>query len=402
MPKGGGSMEMERSDAIIKFVAVLVFVAVMAYLGVSFVASYRNPLRTVNASGMELLDGLETSGYIVRDEQPLTASGSNLAVTVTEGAKLASGETVAVRYSGAEAMERAQQISQIQLKIRQLTAIKNGKSEDQLSKETIIALSKAVSGGNLSQLYEIEQDVDAYILSGTALATGSEAEEIAALETQLRALAQSASSDTGRVTAPFSGTFSFSVDGFESVTPSDLESLSVAQYKNLFSAPKPVGANVVGKLVRGIRWYYVTEVDEASAGKLTPGKNVKLVFSRTYSAELTMRVESVSFPDNGKCAAVFSTDKYMQDIAAVREATAEIVFDTLTGVGVPREAVHLDEEGGTVCYILQGITAHETPVNIIAESGDYYMVESEHDGLREGDIIIVRAANLYDNAVVEE
>lgn len=393
---------MERSDSIIKFVAILVFAAVMAYLGISFVTSYRDPLRTVNASGMELRDGLETSGYIVRDEELLTASGSDIAVTVTEGAKLAAGETIAVRYSGAKAMERAQQISEIQLKIRQLTAIKNGKSEDQLSKETIISLSKAVSSGDLSQLYEIEQDVDAYIISGTALATGSEAEEIAALEGQLHDLAQSASSDTGRVTAPVSGTFSFAADGFESVKPSDMDDLSPTQYRSLFSSPKTVGANVVGKLVRGIRWYYVTEMDEISARKLTPGQNVKLAFSRTYSAELSMRVENVSLPEGGRCAVVFSTDKYMQDVAALREAAAEIVFETMSGVGVPKEAVHLNEDGVTICYVLRGITAHETAINIIAESGDYYMVEATHDGLREGDIIIVRAANLYDNAVVEE
>lgn len=395
-------MGMERSDSIIKVVAVLVFTAVMAYLGVSFVASYRNPLRTVNASGMELRDGLNTVGYLVRDEELLTASGSNIAVTVTEGAKLSSGQTVAIRYSGSTAMERAQQISEIQLKIRQLTALKNGKSEDELSKETVIALAKAVASGDLAQLYEIEQDVDAYIISGTALATGNEEAEIATLESQLRSLAQSASSDTGRVTAPFSGTFSFVTDGLESVNPTDLEGLTVSQFRALFASPKTVSGDAVGKLVRGIRWYYATEVDEANARKLTAGRNVKLVFSRNYSAELTMRVESVSLPEDGKCAVVFSSDRYMQDVAAIREASAEIVFETMSGIAVPREAVHLNEEGQPICYVLEGITAHETDINILAESGDYYMVEATHDGLREGDIIIVRATSLYDNAVVEE
>ncbi len=395
---------MERSDAIIKFVAIFVFVAILFYLGISFLSSYRDPLRTVTASGMELHDGLETTGFIVRDEQLLTASGSNVAVTVTEGAKLARGETVAVRYSGAAAMERAQQISEIQLKIRQLTALKNGKSEDELSKETILSLAKAVTAGDLSRLYEIEQDVDAYIIYGTALATGGEAEEIAALEEQLRELSQSASSDTGRVTAPFSGTFSFAADGFESVTPEDMRELTVSQYNSLFSSPREVDANVVGRLIRGIRWYYATRVDEESAGKLTIGTNARLAFSRTYSQELTMLVESISPAEDGMCAVVFSSDKYMQDVAALRGATAEIVFGTLSGISVPREAVHVDADGDqieNVVYVLQGISAVAVPVNIIAENGDYYMVEETRDGLRVGDIIIVRAKELYPGAVVE-
>ncbi len=395
---------MERSDAIIKFVAVFVFIAIMCYLGLSFLSSYRDPLRTVTAAGMELHDGLETSGYIVRDEQLLTASGDNVAVTVTEGAKLASGETVAVRYSGSAAMERAQQISEIQLKIRQLTALKNGKSEDELSEETILSLARAVTGGDLSGLYEIEQDVDAYIIYRTALATGQEAEEIAALEEELRQLSQSASSDTGRVTAPFSGTFSFAADGLESVTPGDVRELTVAQFKNLFSQPREVDANVVGRLIRGTRWYYATQMDEVSARKLTIGKNARLAFSRTYSQELTMLVESISPPEDGVCAVVFSSDKYMQDVAALRGATAEIVFGTLSGISVPREAVHVvtdGEEIENVVYVLQGISAVAVPVNIIAENGDYYMVEEARDGLRVGDIIIVRAKELYSGAVVE-
>ncbi len=392
---------MERSDALIKFVAVLVFIAVMAYLGVSFVSSWRDPLRTVMASGMELRDGLETSGYIVRDEELITASGSNLAVTVTEGAKVSKGETLAVRYSGSTAMERAQKISEIQLRIRQLTALKNGKSEDRLSSETVMSLAKAIASGDLSGLYDIQQDVDAYIISGSALATGNEAQEIEALEGELRSLSQSSSADTVRVTAPFSGTFSFTADGLESVTPADVENLSDTQFHNLFSSPKTVPETAVGKLVRGIKWYYATEMDEKSAQKLHAGGSAHLIFSRTYSADLTMTVESVSLPENGRCAVVFSSTKYMQDVAALRGATAQVVFDTLSGVSVPREAVHLNDEGETVVYILEGISAHETPISIIAENGDFYMAENDRDGLRVGDTIIVRANNLYDNAVVE-
>ncbi len=397
-----GAWGLERSDAIIKFVAVFVFVAIMAYLGISFFGSYSNPLRTVTASGMELHDGLDTAGFIVRDEQLLTAAGSNIAVTVTEGTKLAKGETVAVRYQGSTAMERAQQISEIQMRIRQLTALKNGKSEDELSRETILSLSRAVTAGDLSDLYELEQDVDAYIISGSALATGNEAAEIAELEEQLRYLSQSASSDTGRITAPFSGTFSFAADGLETVTPEDLTDLTVERYRELFSKPGEVDGSVVGRLVRGITWYYATEMDEDSAQKLTAGNSAHLVFSRTYSADLTMTVESVSLPVDGKCAVVFSSDKYMQDVAALRGATAEVVFDTLSGISVPREAVHLNGDGETVVFVLRGITANEVPITIVAESGDYYMAKADHDGLRVGDIIIVRARNLYDNAVVME
>ncbi len=392
---------MERSDALIKLVSVLVFLTVMVYMGVSFISSYSDPLRTVYATSMEKHDGLETQGYIVRDEQVITASGENIAVTAREGAKVAAGETLAVRYVGSTAMERAQRISEIQMTIRQLTALKNGENGDSLADASVLSLAGAVAGGDLSRLYFVEQDIDAYILTGKALATGDEDRQIAELEEELRRLSQDSSADTVHIGAPISGTYSSSVDGFESVSPENLEELTPGEYDRLFAAPAEVGADAIGRLARGIKWYYVTKVDEKSALKLTAGKYVELIFSRTYSAQLNMRIEYVSQPENGESVVVFSCDKYLQNTAALREATAEIVFGTVSGISVPREAVHLDEDGEPIVYILEGVTAHETPINIIAESGDYYIAEVQRDGLRVDDIIIVRARSLYNGAVVE-
>ena len=392
---------MERSDSLIRLVAVLVFVAVMAYLGVSFLSGVRDPLRTVKAVGMETHDGVDTAGFIVRDEEVLAASGADLAVTATEGARLSKGETVAVRYSGAAAMERAQRISEIQLRIRQLTAVMNGKTDDELSGSAIRDLSRLVLSEDLGKLYSVERDVDAYIISGSALSSGGEAAEIARLEAELHTLAQSAESDTQRLTAPFAGTFSFSVDGFEDLGPEDLQDLTPSGFRALFSEARDPEADAVGRLARGIRWYYVTVLDEKSALRLTPGKQVNLSFSRTYAAQVSMRVESVSQPEEGECCVVLSSDRYLQDTAALREATAEIVFGTLSGVSVPREALHLNDEGQTVVYILEGVRAREVPVTVLTETADLYMVKETRGGLRVNDQVIVRAASLYDGAVVE-
>ena len=170
----------------------------------------------------------------------------------------------------------------------------------------------------------------------------------------------------------------------------------------LFASSKRVGSSVIGKLVHGIKWYYVTTMDEEAAVKLKPGGNAKLRFSKTYSAELNMKVESVGQEQNGKCVVVFSSTKYLQDVTALREMMAEIVFDSETGIRVPQEAVHVDENGKTFVYILEGLRASAVHVDITDENGDYYMVAESKNGLRTGDRIIVKANNLYDGAVVAD
>lgn len=391
---------MERSDALIKTVSVLAFIALVVYIAMSFFADWNDPLQTYIATDMELRDGANTTGYFVRDESVITASGGSLAFTAAEGEKLSSGQTLAVRYVGSAAMERAKEINDIQQRIRQLTAIRNGRNGEEMAASTLLELSRAVTSGKLSELYSIEQDVDAYIISGSALSTGSEDAEIERLKGELERLANVSEADTVRITAPFSGTFSLAVDGFEGVGPEALHNITPSSYRELFSSAKGTG-DAAGKLIRGIRWYYVTELREEDTAKLRVGSTARLNFSRTYSAQLDMTVRSVSTPENGRCVAIFSSDSYMQDVTAIREAEAEIVFDTISGVSVPRGAVHLGEERETFVYVLRGLRAVSVPVNIIAESGDYYILESTREGLRANDIVILRADNLYDGAVVE-
>ena len=90
----------------------------------------------------------------------------------------------------------------------------------------------------------------------------------------------------------------------------------------------------------------------------------------------------------------------LEAVASLRELTATIVFESLQGIRVPKEAVHLDEDGDSFVYILEGLQAAMVYVDVIAEDGDYYMVEETGDGLRVGDQIITRANDLYDGAVV--
>ncbi|MGM9522436.1 MAG: HlyD family efflux transporter periplasmic adaptor subunit [Oscillospiraceae bacterium] len=392
---------MERSDSLIKFVSVLVFIALVIYIGIAFYGSRTETLQTVYAVGIEINDSINTEGYIVRDETRISASGSNIAVTALEGDKVAAGEAVAVRYNGSKAMERAAEIQDIQMRIAQLTAVKNGKSNDELASESLIALSSAVASGDLDELYSLEMNIDAYIISGSELASGDEAEEIARLEEELRRLTEVSTSDTVRITVDSAGTFSHVADGFEKVSPEKLEGITPSGLKKLFSSPEKVGDDVIGKLISGIKWYYVTVMDEQSASKLTVGGRAKVEFSRTYSAALTMTVESVSLPEDGECAVVMSCKDFMQDVASLREMSGEIVFAVQSGVRVPKDALHVEEDG-TYVYILEGLRASKVYVDIIAESGDYYMVEETRDGLRINDRIIVKADNLYDGAVVAE
>lgn len=393
---------MERSDALIKFISVLVFIALIVYMGYAFYLSRNNPLRTVLAVSMDLSEGIDTEGYAVREEQVLSASGGSIYVTAGEGERVSSGSSVAVSYNGDAALERADSIRTLELQIEQVEAALSGKSLAESARASILKLSGAVGRGDLSGLDAILLDVDTYI---TGEGISDNAAELSVtlinLKTRLDSL-KAARSGTSSVTAPHSGIFTSYVDGYEGISPEDFSnSTTPDDFEKMFSKTSSIGNNVFGKLVSGTKWYYVTVMDKQSAAKLSASSKVSVAFSRTYSSTITMNVVYLGAVDeNGQCVVVLSSSQYLQDIINVRDMTAKIISSASSGIQVPKEAMHIDDEGKTFIYVLKGLQSQRTDVEILGETEDYYMVSKDDTDLRIGDEIITRAAALYDGAVV--
>jgi hypothetical protein len=393
---------LQRSDALIKFISVIVFLTLVVYMGYAFYVQQDDSLKTVLAVDMELREGIQTVGYAVRDEEQLKNSSGSISVTVSEGEKVAKGAEIAVTYSGTSALKREESIRELNIQIQQLEAMKSSTSETESAKNSILSLSKAVAGRDLSGLDAILLDINTYITDGdSSVDTANIDSTLESLKSQLNSL-MVARNGTSVVSADMSGTFSYFVDGFEYIS-SDMvtDGLMPEDVESLFSSPESVSSNVFGKLVSGIKWYYITVMDTQSASRISGSSSVNVAFSKTYSNTISMKVEKVGAVDSdGNCVVLLSSTKYIQDVVSIRDMTGEIVLSATTGVQVPREGMHIDDDGQTYVYILKGLRAERVDVNILGESGDFYMVEATSSGLRSGDEIITQASNLYDGAVV--
>jgi len=394
---------LKKSDLLIKVVILVVFVAMVAYIGYSVYETRDNPLVTVAAVAWDVTDSYATEGHIVRNEQTLAYAGGNVYVSAAEGQKVAAGEAVAVSYSGEGALERAEDMREVRLEIEELKAIRDDKSRDDLRAAGVRDLARAVADGDLEDAEAAKLAVKVNIFSNAGRYTDSElTARITALENELARLMNGAGAGMREVAAATAGTFSAAVDGYEAVAPEDVMGITPEAYERLFAAPEKVGAAQYGKLISGIRWYYVTVIGSDCAKRLKEGAKATLDFSRTYNESLEMTVEKLGPMQDGRCVAVFSCRKNLQDITAVREATADVVFERMSGVRVPKEAVHLDEDGNAYLYVLLGMQAARAAIEVVTESGDYYLVAPQDGALGPGSQIIVRANGLADGKVVTE
>lgn len=401
---------MRRSNFVIKLVSLVLFVAIACYIGLYIYNMAANPFQTTLAASITVEESSRVTGYVVREETVLSGGGDAVSITAQEGAKVSVGEEIAIAYASEAALQRASEIYSLEIQIDQLQSFleaDNTVSDSSSASKDVLALAQAIQHKDFSDLDKLLLNIKTDVFSDSDPLTVEEAEgDLAAMESELSVLLSADDSDITSVTAVRSGIFSSAVDGFESVGPDDLDHLTPETYRTLFEAPGAIPGDALGKLITGITWYFTAVMDESDAEKLAGMKTARLVFTKNYSADLSMGIESIgSASEDGTCVVVFSCSSALSDIAAFRELTADVIFSTYSGIRVPKEAVRLDEDGATCIYILSGLRAELVPVDILYEGDDYYIVQSGSESatsLRVGSEIIVKANDLYDGKVVRE
>lgn len=421
---------MKQGTLITKLVILVMFAAVVFYILASAWRTFNDPFSTVVSYAYTVDDAAETTGYLVRREEVITGESAIVDVLPGQGEKVAAGQTVAYLYRDASALERKRQIRSLELELEQLqysmqkdaTGMDSARL-DQSIIDAMVSLKSAAAYGDLTGLEDQALTLKSLVIRREYTVTGGGA-GIQALVTsataQIDALRAASSQDTTPIRVSRSGTFANLADGYEALlTPAALEGLTPSTYKQLTAQNPQAPAGAVGKLVTDTRWYFTAVVPQATAERLIEGRSVTVRFSRDWSGDVSMKVESVSQPENGVCAVVLSSDKHLSDTILLRRQTVDIVFDSVTGVRLPKKAlrsVALDvydpetrevsgQRQATGVFVLTGAQAEFKEVAVAADDGDYYLVKpvdpEARTALRAGDEIIVAAVDLYDGKVVQ-
>ncbi len=408
---------MRRNDFVIKLMSVVLFVAIAAYIGFYIFDKANRTLVTAPAVRYTTEDSGSAEGYIVRSETILSGGGGAVTLIAAEGEKLASGQAVAVRYEGESALERASEIRSLQLVIREAEedAAITDEQRKAAAQSGVFALSDAVQHKNLGELEDLKLGIGKTIFT-SSIERITDA-DLAVLSDRLTRLLDE-NDGTHTIYSPVSGIFSHIVDGYEHVEPDMLADLTPSSLEPLFSGTQSPDTEALGKLITGIKWYYAAVMDEqdaeklraladkASTGQLSGGPVATMKFTKTYNAKLDMIIESISPEEGGKCVVIFSAKRGISDMTTLRRLTAQIEFNTTTGLLVPREAVYFEadeKEDKPYIFLLTGLQAEKVSIDILSETGENYIVKDGTENgtvLREGSTIIVEADELYDGKVV--
>ena len=384
---------MKRSDFYIRILTAVLFLAVVSYIGVYVVNALRNTFVTMTAGSYTIEQALPAEGFIVRTETVMADVTRDILPFVSEGERVGVGQIVGREYFTTQALETASEIRAIRLTLENFNNIRGGADS---GFQSVMALSRAVQSGNLSALDELSLRVESTIFAQYALSE----EEVAELEERLYLL-ESRQDGMTSVIAPVSGLFSGFTDGFEHISPRDIRDLTPSALDELFHAPS---GNFGGfKMITEFRWYFAAIMDVADANRLAAGRTVPIHFGGAFQSAVPMLVENIGRREDERVVALFSSSRGVHDITTQRFLHADIILENIVGIRVPKEAIHLDDNGVTHVFLQTGARAERVNVEILTIVGDSYIVRDGAETgspLRVGSTIIVRANNLFDGRVI--
>lgn len=426
---------MKQGTLVTRLVMFLLFAVVCAYFAAAAWKNVNQNMYTVVTYAHTVDDAAETTGLLVRQEELIPAQEAAIVdVLPDQGEKVAAGETVAYLYRDESALERKREIRTLELEQDQIKySLQQGDSGwdnarlDQSIVDAMVGLRASAAYGDLTSLEDQALTFKSLVVRRGYSAggdTANMAETAMALETSIASLQSAAALDTTPIRVSRPGTFSAVADGYENLlTPELLDTLTPSKLDELMVKKPSAPAGVVGKLITSSKWYFTANLSAKTAERLVEGRSVRVRFSRDWSGEVSMTIERVGDEENGRCLVVLSSSRSLADTSLLRKQTVDIVFRSQTGIRVPKKAVRddwvtvTDPETGeqssqqiTGVFVLTGAQSEFKQVEILADDGDYYLVQAVlpdnprddqiKTAFRAGDEVIVSSEELFDGKVV--
>ena len=395
--------------------SVILSIGLMLYIGYHLFYGLTQKTETATATVATVGSALEMDVYIFRDESPLTISDTGSFVpNVADGERVGIGRVVASLYD-ASSPDTVSQIAGLEKQLAVLEQIKNsnlsvrdtsaidGEIYDIV--QNIAAASREGDGGNILSLR-------AALISEwnrRESLTGASSDIDGAIE-RLRAEKDSLTRSLGpcrhQITAPRSGYYYASCDGYEGTfTAAAAMTMSLSEFRAL-TRTSPDTVENAGKLASSYTWYAVGVASRETGRTLIEGKVYPITFlyneEKTLLLTLTRIVE-----EDGQAMLVFRGDTLPTDFRLTRSQPVSMVCEEYTGLRIPASALR-SQGGVTGVYIRYGSTVYYRAVKIILEEEDWCLVEIRpeedppqgHTWLKQNDIVITKGRGLYDGRVL--
>lgn len=376
-------------------------------------SSVYKPISTVSAEYYETNDGLDFTGYIIREETPVALnSAGSMHYVVSDGERVAKDGVIAYVYDSAQASVTNERIEELKNQISDIEEIQGYNDQkaadiDQINSKVVSALNSLERSCAYGNFENTREKLNAFLtaLNRRATATGEQTDfssNLAALKEELSSLTASLPTPKASVTAAKSGYFVSMLDGYESVLKTD--DVSNIDEKFLTDIkPEEKNDNYIGKIVSDYEWYIAALVDVNDSLKYKEGDSLTINTTLKSGQQLPVTVKKINISENSeKAVIIFSCEQMNSSLAVLRSSSMRAVSKSYSGLRIPKKALRV-VDGKAGVYVLSGINVKFVPVTVTYNTGDYIICEQQKSNsnvLRIYDAVIVKGKNLYDGKVI--
>lgn len=385
-----------KKDRIVKLIkrflgqfgTAIIAVALVAYIFLQLMLNVSVSIDRETATYASITDRAELEAFLFRDELviPAGASGTNCFLA-EEGEKVRSGEEIAVTYSDPEDVRIQTRISEIdkRIDILERSSLSLGASTTDIQKldneidELVLSIIRQVDNNDFDKVLREREELLILMNRRQALIQSETySAELQSLAHERESLNAQLSGASFVTTAPRSGYFYSTVDGYEnSFTLDRLNSLTGEGFEKLSeSVPdQSIISGSAGKIVLSSTWYIAVALDKRTAETFTDGKSYPVTFQYSNNTELDMKLERrITRTDKNLTVLVFSTKIMPEGFDYSRCQTVEIPVATHEGIRVSNSAIRI-KDGQTGVYTIVGSKVVFKTTTVLYNYGSYSVCE---------------------------
>lgn len=350
-----------RKKGLKKIVLVITAIVFSLYSCYQVYRMVYSPVRTETALFVTATDTIETTGYVIKDEEIISGNTNGvISYLVEDGERVEKNGKIAQLYSSAEDAIVDKQIKSLSTEIDRLNSINYSKNFSSGNPETIdkqifnnmIGLISDVNKSEFTNICNNRNNL-LYSINARQVMTGKVNnfnDRISILKSQKSELEKNHRTNTGEIISPQSGYFVSKIDGYEGKIPySSALSITPNQLKSSIKPDDISNAKAVGKLMKSPNWYIACLIPSDKVTKLSAGKEltIELPFASTQSIPCV--VAAINQPDkNGEAALVLRCDYMSRELSMVRNEPITINVDKYGGIRVSKKSLHESTVSGQI------------------------------------------------------
>lgn len=390
---------------------LVVFVTI--YMGYHVIAALQNPLKTIEAITFVIEDTISVNGYFVRDEALIARVDGIIQPAVSNGERLAKGDTAFNVYQTQTAINLDDELNELKRRIEDMEYAAEHTAANidvsQMDMQIYASITDMLNARDTGDRQDaIEHSIEFKSLAFKREYTYGEGSDLTGklevLKQEEEILRSAQQTAVSGVKVEQSGAFTTEVDGYEyTFNMESLETITLTQLQNPYKDTSLISNNI-GKQVLGFSWGHIITIQEEDARFLKIGQKLTLRFTDVGHTVVDFKITRIHFED-GEAIISLTTNANVSALINIRRLPSDVLLDSYAGLRVPKEAMRLvDGQHGVYC--LMGSRAVFKPVEIVTERDNFYLVEydsvtAKTSQLLPGDKMIIAAKDIYDGKVFE-